>query len=389
MPYNYVDHTGIIVPDTDTTLSEVQNEWTVAFPDIDLTPSTPQGIMITAEVLNRDGSARLAADVANQINPDYAGGIFLDAICALSGITRISATFSTVTASLTGTLGTVVPAGSIASTPAGDQFELISAVTIPNSGNFQAVEAGAVPCAIGELTEIIDTVLGWTGVTNAVAATLGTNEESDLALWSRRRKTLVAQGVGTTEAIISGLYLIDGVQSLIFRENVESTTETIDGILMKPHSIYVCVNGGTDADVAHAILDNRSGGSGFNGGTTVPTTAASGQAINVQFDRPTGIPFLVRITVRLNGAAGDVSNNIQTNILNWSNGLIAGEDGLVVGGNISPFEVAGSASQITGVYVVKCEIALASNGIYQMTEIPIAIDEIGTLNLSSILVITV
>jgi len=389
LPYNYVAHTGIIVPDTDTTLTEVQNEWAEAFPNIDLTPSTPQGVMITAEVLNRDGSARLAADVANQINPDYAGGIFLDAICALSGITRISATFSTVTASLTGTLGTVVPAGSIASTLAGDQFELISAVTIPNDGNFQAVEVGAVPCAIGELTQIVDTVLGWTGITNAVAATLGTTQESDLALWSRRRKTLAAQGVGTDEAVISGLYLTDGVQSLVFRENVESTTEIIDGISMKPHSIYICVNGGTDADVARAILDNRSGGSGFNGGTTVPTTATSGQVINVQFDRPTSIPFLVRITVRLNGAAGDVSNNIQTNILNWSNGLIAGEDGLVVGGDISPFEIAGAASQITGVYVVMCEIALASTGIYQATEIPIAIDEIGTLNVSSISVITV
>jgi hypothetical protein len=345
--------------------------------------------MITAEVLNRDGSARLAADVANQINPDFAGGIFLDALCALSGIIRISATFSTVTASLTGTLGTVVPAGSIASTPSGDQFELISAVTIPNDGNFQAVESGSVPCAVGELTEIVDTVLGWTGVTNTVAATLGTTQESDLALWSRRRKTLAAQGVGTTEAVISGLYLTDGVQSLVFRENVESTTETIDGISMKPHSIYVCVNGGTDADVARAILDNRSGGSGFNGSTTVPTTAASGQVVDVQFHRPTSIPFLVRITVRLNGAAGDVADNIQTNILNWSNGLIAGEDGLVVGGDISPFEIAGAAAQITGVYVVMCEIALASDGIYQATEIPIAIDEIGTLSQSSILVMTV
>lgn len=389
MAYNYVESTGIIVPDTDTTLTEVQNEWTEAFPNIDLTPSTPQGIMITAEVLNRDGSARLAADVANQITPDYAGGIFLDAICALSGITRISATFSTVTASLTGTLGTVVPTGSIASTPAGDQFELISAVTIPNDGNFQAVESGAVPCAIGELTEIVDTVLGWTGVTNAVAATLGTSQESDLALWSRRRKTLAAQGVGTDEAVISGLYLTDGVQSLVFRENVEATTEIIDGISMKPHSIYVCVNGGTDADVARSILDNRSGGSGFNGGTTVPTTAASGQVIDVQFDRPTSIPFLVRVTVRLFGAAGDVSNNIQTNILNWSNGLIAGEDGLVVGGDISPFEIAGAAAQITGVYVVMCEIALSSTGIYQATEIAIAIDEIGTLSPSSITVVTV
>lgn len=384
MPYEYIVSSGVIVPDTDTTLAEVQSEWTEAFgADLDLTPSTPQGIMITAETLNRDGTARLAADLANQINPDLAGGIFLDAICAMSGITRTAATFSTVTATLSGTAGTIVPAGSVAATAAGDQFELTSAVTIPADGIFQAIEAGAVPCAIGALTEIVDTVLGWTGVTNAAAATLGTTEQSDLSLWSLRRKTLAAQGVATGEAISSALYLTDGVQSLIFRENVEPTTETIDGISMKPHSIYLCVNGGTDADVASTILTNKSSGSAMNGSTSVDVTASSGQVIPVLFDRPTQISILVRITVRLMGAAGDVSSQITQSILSW-----AASD-LVVGGDISPFEIASAAAQITGVYVVLSEIALASDGIYQSTEIPIAIDEIGTLSEPSISVVVV
>lgn len=384
MAYNYIVSSGVIVPDTDTTLSEVQGEWTEAFgSDLDLTPSTPQGIMITAETLNRDGTARLAADLANQINPDLAGGVFLDAICALSGITRTAATFSTVTATLSGTAGTVVPAGSVAATAAGDQFQLTSPVTIPATGIFQALESGAVPCAIGALTEIVDTVLGWTGVTNATAATLGTTEQSDLSLWSFRRKTLAAQGVATGEAISSALYLTDGVQSLVFRENVEPTTEVIDGITMKPHSIYVCVNGGTDADVASAILTNKSSGSPMNGSTSVNVTASSGQVIPVLFDRPTQIPILVRVTVRLMGAAGDVSSQITQSILSW-----AASD-LVVGGDISPFEIASAAAQITGVYVVLSEVALASDGIYQSTEIPIAIDEIGTLSEPSISVVVV
>lgn len=392
MAYSYVESDGVIVPDTDTTLSEVQGEFQTAFgADLDLTPSSPQGILITAETLDRVNLTQNNADVANQINPNISSGIFLDAICAMSGLEREVATRTTVTATVVGTSGVIIYSGALASTTAGDQFQCVTSTTIPISGtidvSFQSVELGAIPCPTSSLTTIVDGILGWTSITNASAGVLGTAEQSDSSLWLLRKDTLSLQGTQTAEAISSALYALDGVQSLVFRENYEGTSQVINGITLVKNSIYVCVNGGLDASVANTILSNKSAGSNFNGTTTVNVTATSGQVIGVKFDRPTPVPILSRITVRLNGASGSVVDTIKQNILNYVNGLVDGERGFVVGGAISPFELAGVVSTISGVYVLNSEIALASDGIFQTSEIPIAINQIATLTLSAISVV--
>lgn len=382
----------MIVPDTSTTLEEVQNEYKLAFgADLDLTPSTIQGILISAETLTRDGVARNTSDLANQFNPNLSTGIFLDAICALSGLTRTVATRSTVTATIIGVSGTIIYAGAIAETTSGDQFECTTATTIPISGTttapFRSIAYGAIPATVGTLTVIVDGILGWTEITNAAAATLGTAEQSDLSLWNLRKNTLALQGTQTTEAIISALSATAGVQSLQLRENTNSTTTVIDTISMVAHSIYVCVNGGTDADVANAIITNKSAGSQMNGTTTIPTTVLSGQIIDVKFSRPSIIQVLSRLTVRLGpGAAGNVSDIIKQRVVDYANGLLQGESGFVVGASVSPFELAGAAMGVSGVYVVLSEIAPVSTGIYQATELAIAINQIAAISLAGVTV---
>ncbi len=393
--YNYITSSGVIVPDTDTILAEVQAEWQSVFgADLDLTPSTPQGLMITAETLSRIGIARNNADIANQINPNIATGIFLDAIAALSGLTRTVATHTTVTATITGTSGTIIYSGARAETTAGDLFECTASTTIPISGiidvPFQSVDTGAIPCAISTLTVITDAILGWATITNSAAGVLGVPGQSDTSFWLDRKNTLALQGISTNEAIISALYAINGVQSLSYRENVASTTQIIDGITMIAHSIYVCVNGGTDNDIAQALLKNKTAGAGYNGTTSVATIdAVSGQSYTISFDRPTPIPVLSRITVRLIGATGDPTDTIKQRVVDYANGLVSGEAGFVVGGSVSPFELSGAAMGIAGVYVVLSEIALVSTAIYQTTEIAVAINEIATITLSSVSVVIV
>lgn len=68
-----------------------------------------------------------------------------------------------------------------------------------------------------------------------------------------------------SEAITSALYAAEGVKSLSFRENTANTTATIDGISMVAKSVYVCVDGGTDAAVAAALLANKTCGAAWNG----------------------------------------------------------------------------------------------------------------------------
>lgn len=93
--YRYINNKGVIVPDTAALRKEVEDEFRTVFgQSINLSPETPQGVLATMEIENRDAIVRNNAELANQINPDIAGGIFLDAIWALMGGERINATHS-------------------------------------------------------------------------------------------------------------------------------------------------------------------------------------------------------------------------------------------------------------------------------------------------------
>lgn len=390
----YVVETGVIVPDTGDLLTEVQNEYKQAFgQDLVVSPETPQGLLITAETLARDAVVRNNAALANQINPSLAGGVFLDAIWALTGGQRIVATRSTVSAIIAGVPSTVIPAGSIAATDDGDEFETVSTVIIDVTGqvvaNFQSVEFGEIGAAAGTLTNIITAVLGWETVNNDDPAILGSQTESDNASRVRRTNTLALQGQSTAEAIISGLYDTEGVRSLSFRENITNSSATIDGVLLVAHSIYACVDGGTDLAVATTLLSKKSAGANWNGGVTVEVTEPfSGQIYDVKFARPTPIPILARVTIRANTAILDPAAAIREAILAFANGDLDGEQGFTVGASVSPFELAGAINRLyPTIYVAKVEVTLASAVSFSTDVLPIAIFQIATILSGSIAIV--
>ncbi len=87
--YDYIAETGVIMLETGVIQTEVQAEYQAAFGmDLNTAPNTPQGILITTEVLARTAVADNNAALANQINPNEAGGVFLDALLALTGAYR-------------------------------------------------------------------------------------------------------------------------------------------------------------------------------------------------------------------------------------------------------------------------------------------------------------
>ena len=217
IPYDYVTSTGLIVPDTSSTLATVGSWWTTAFgADLVVAPSTPQGVIISTEVTSLNATINNNAVVSNQINPNYAGGVFLDAILALTGTQRVSQTQTTVAGvTVTGVSGTTIPLGSQAQTAAGDLFATTSTVVIPSGGsttvNFASVAYGVIPCAISALDTIVTGVLGWETVSNSVAGVTGTTTQSDQQARAFRNNTLAFQGISLAEAITSALYATSGV----------------------------------------------------------------------------------------------------------------------------------------------------------------------------------
>lgn len=393
--YEYLDTTGVIVPDTATVQTEVENEYKAVFgQDLVTTPNTPQGVLITAEVTARANVLRNNATVANQINPNLAGGVFLDAIWALTGGQRLGATFSTIPGvHLIGLAGTLVPAGSQASLSDGTLFASVSDVTLDGGGNgyveFQAVEAGPVAANAGALTQIVTAVLGWDQVTNPNPATIGRSEESDLASRLRRKNTLSLQNVALPDAITSGLYDTPNVRSLTFRENYTNAAATIDGVYLVANSVWACVDGGTDADIAATLLANKSLGANWNGAVTVNVTdPASGQIYPVKFDRPTEKPVKARVTVRNISSVADIPFIVRQAIVDYAAGLQEGEQGFVVGAGVSSFELAGAINrQAPGLYVQNCEISFLSPTSWVVGELAIALNEIASIISANIEVI--
>lgn len=386
MAYNYVIPSGTIVPDTQDTLTIVQGEYQVTFgQNLNLSPSTIQGRLIEIETTSRNDAARNNAQLANQINPNLAGGIYLDAIFALMNSERNNTTYTTTIVNLTGQPLTPIASNVLfTNTVTGEQFMTTSAVVLDSGGlgsaPVQAINPGPISADPGTITGIVASTapLGLETVTNPnPPITLGTLTQSDSAANNYRNVTLASQSVGQEEAIITALYLTTGVTSVNFRKNDMSTPQTIDGVLLAANSIYVIVAGGTDLDVATTIDRKKQAGCGYNGSTSVDiVNPFSGQTITVLFDRPTIIGILVRITANASNFIGDPVAAIKQAVLDYVGGQLAGEQGLQIGVSVSPWELGGACNrEVPSIFINNVEIALLSDGIYGNTVIPIGINK--------------
>ncbi len=394
--YQYISSTGVIIPDTSTLLTNVTATYISVFgADLVVTPDSPAGVFINAEVLAEASLVQNNAAVANQINPNLAAGTFLDAILALTGVQRSPATQTYVSAvTLTGVSGTVVPAGTLAATAAGDQFASVATVTI-GAGNtitvdFKSVEYGAVPCGANSLTVVVSSVLGWETIDNTSPGALGTATQSDVGARAYRNNTLGFQGVALPVAIMSALYNVQGVSSVWFQENVAATTQTINGVSMVSHSVYAVVNGGAQLDIAAALLENKSSGAAWVGSTTVDVVEpASNQTYAVKFDYATPIGISIQVT-----SPNGNGTNITNAILAYAAGTVPNfplqtGSAWAVGGEISAFEIAAAViAQYPQYIITNVEISLTSSISYSTSPIQMTVQQVATTSSGEISVLS-
>lgn len=392
--YNFLNEQGVIIPDTSATRDGVIADFRGAFGnDIDIDPSSPSGLLIALHTELRDFVIRNNSDLANQINPDYATGVFLDAIFGLTDVQgRQPATKSVLNGVvLTGEAGTVVPAGTLAADLDGNQWALVDGVTIPQAGSivasFEAVEYGAIPCEAGQLQTFVTSILGLISVHNPNSASLGRDAERDIHVRRRRRETLAIQSMSAPEAVRSRIMALDGVRSLQFLENTESTQQIIAGITMKPHSIWACIDGGKNNEIARALFDVKTSGAGYNGAVQVNISDSRSQVLYpVNFDRPVEKAILIRVTVRQ--SVFDVQNLVPNLVMNYVNGDIEGDRSFVVGVNVSPWEIAGAINQQEPrLSVVKVELSEVGSGVWSTDVFAVNINELAKTQHGSISVV--
>lgn len=388
--YTFLDNNGIVVADTADIKETVQNEYLTAFgADLSLEDSTPQGRLIDIETNCRTAVVENNVLIANSINFNLSSGIILDAWGANFDIERNSAQSSSVTATITGVAGTVISSGSTAQTQAGDLFYAENDITIPQSGSinttFLSVEKGAIPCPVGSLTKIVDGTLGWETITNSTPSVLGNLQESDSSYKQKFYNDGLFSGMSLIEDYNNAIMQVDNVISARVIDNGESEAKIVDNISILPHSVYVCVDGGDDTEIATAIFKRKSGGSNWTGLTNQSVTVGVvdetyGDTYNVTFNRPN--PIQTYVTVVANSGtttSADLSGDIQTAISNYINTHKIGE-------NISILQLAQAInSAIPGIQLQTITIG-TSAGSQSTTNITIHVNEVAKILTSNILV---
>jgi len=390
--YVYLDPDGVIVVDTLDTLAEVQQEFKDAQGDQDLTVDVgPLSVLINSIAESRDNVAKSAAQIANQFNPNVAGGVMLDAICAFSDTARDGAERTRVTCQVTGTPGVVLPLGSSAATNptiTGDQyfFESEIDVAFDGSGNaevdFLCTIDGAIIVPSASLTSIADGVIGWFTVTNSSAGTPGKLAQSDSSTRIARINELEGQGRSLSGAVTGSVYSVEGVESVGFYNNIDGSPVVIDGATIPANRMYISVFGGSDADVGAALLGKVTGGSGFTAsdmGTAVNETIEDPYSLkdyDIEFGRPDTVEIEVQLTIKPNASFSNPETVAKDAVVAYGAGLIDGYSGSQINVDSDPFEISEAVNEYSSsINCRKCEVRL-NGGVFSTDSEPMTIFEI-------------
>lgn len=309
MPKIQFTPAGLVIPAETDILAGVQADMNAAFGG-GLNPGleTPQGQLASSQAAVIGDKNNEVALIVNQVDPQYSADRFQDAIGRIYFLTRKPATPTAVTATLGGIAGTVIPAGTFAQDTDGNTYALSGDATIGISGtvdaDFQNVQTGPIPCAAGTLTSVYQAIPGWDTIANAADGTMGSNVESRADFEYRRRNSVALNGKGTPQAIYAAVFDLLDVLDVYVKDNPSGNTVNTGptNYPILPHSVYVAVVGGTDAEVAAAIWRKKDTGCDYNGNTTVTVTDDAGYSYpqptyTVKFERPAALPVLFAVSL--------------------------------------------------------------------------------------------
>lgn len=277
----------------------------------------------------------LLVGLVELLDPSNAQGAFVDFHLSLQATERKPATRSTAPAIVYGLPGTAVgdkrvrylPTSTLWRTPAG----LVIGPTGETETTLTAVDTGPV-IALETGTDqwlIVDVTNGWDAVETTADANAGTVVESDSEARVRVERSAASVCTGTAPAILRRLLMVPGVISARVYNN-RTLLPDANGVPAK--SIESVVDGGTDDDVAAAILHAYNGSAGFAGTSSVTTTVqvdiGGGQIIpltrTVRFSRIERVPIVAQLTITVLDSSllpEDFEDVVKAAVSSWLNSL--------------------------------------------------------------------
>lgn len=295
-----VTSTGFVVKSLQDIKTELEAEYRAKLgASIDTSPESVLGQIIGIHAEREAELWELGLAIWASQYPDSASDVSLDNVAAITGTLRDPPRRSTVTATWTGTAGTVIPAGRVVSVTgnAAARFRTIADATVEGDGNvavaMESEDYGPWVANAGTLTVIETPVGGITSVTNPLDAELGADEETDASLRLRREAELGAEGNGVVDSIRARILQLDDVTSVTVFENDTDETDA-DGV--PRNSIEVMVQGGDDDEIRAAIFESKAAGISTVGDEDGVVVDDAGLEHTIRFSRPDEQPIKLEFT---------------------------------------------------------------------------------------------
>ena len=283
--------------------------------DINVESNSPDGQLINVFAQCVEDSYQLLSQAYASFDPDQAIGNVLDQRAAINGIVRKGGTYTYVSVdvvtdrsvTLNGIDQYSVEDAYTISDNEGNEFVLETTSPISTGTNtlvFRAKNIGAVEVLPNTITTPITIVLGVLSVNNNSGATVtGQEEETDAQLRERRKRSVSISSVGYTEGLQSALKNLNDVTKASVFQNRTNVTDTFG---IPGHSVWVIVQGGTDAEIGEVMDAKMAPGIGMKGTQSVVVPQADGSNETYHFDRPSQELLYVTLDITpLNGQAID------------------------------------------------------------------------------------
>lgn len=293
--------------------TEIKNDLLAIFPNLTLSDETVLGQVISIFADKHASIWELFEDIYNAADPNSAEGYALKLIAAIINMKPLASTYSTSTVTITGSPGKVVSAGFLIGVQGTDNlFETDEDVTIPGGGTIDvtvtATEKGAIVGNAGYINTIINPDPDITSVTNALDASVGREEETDIELRERRLTKLTSSRSGTNGAIRAAILDLNDTETdagqVIQTCKVISNRTKVTSASGQPASSFQAFVYTSDSlsatkktEIANAILDSMPPGIEPYGAITESVTDEQGVAQDISFSTPDLINIYVTFTL--------------------------------------------------------------------------------------------
>lgn len=294
---------GLIIERLDANLAQLDAGFRAIYgADINTDPDSPDGQLIGFIAQIKTDLEELAESIYKAIDPEAASGVWLEQRVAYAGLTRRQARYSYLRNTiLTGTPNTLIPAGAVLTDPHHNRWQLVTDTTLNAEGSaktdFRSETPGAFPLPAETRLAIETLFLGWRSAQNSQAAEVGEEEETDAELRRRFFISRAKAAQNSVDGMIVKLLQLADVRQAVCLEN-DSDTPNADDV--PAHSLNIIVEGGSDADIAQVIFDNKTAGTGLRGQVQCQIRDNKDMARTIRFDRPAKVGCAAYLEVRRN-----------------------------------------------------------------------------------------